>query len=222
MGGRHAGAAAAAAVRALADDARATPIAADQARRSPPLRRGRRRARRRKALSDNSAPPPSEEGEGGVPVCPANAEAPDTMHASASVPGTAWATLDAVDLVAELRCPVPTLQDVPPFMRPPIRMALLFLLAPRMLLARTTQRGAQGRQELLARAKAFQQGDWARFLGEVRRAASSFRKSGAQSADAETLAERKREQACTKVKAGELSRARQLLTAAELAPGSEE
>ncbi|CAE7030350.1 unnamed protein product [Symbiodinium sp. CCMP2592] len=125
----YAGAAAAAAARALADDVRAAPIAADQARRSPPLRRGRRRARRRNALSDNSAPPPSEEGEGGVPVCPANAEAPDTMHASASVPETAWATVDAVDLVAELRCPVPTLQDVPPFMRPAIRTALVTALS---------------------------------------------------------------------------------------------
>ena len=43
----------------------------------------------------------------------------------------------------------------------------------------------------------------------------------ARSLDAEILAERKREQACKKVRAGELSRARQLLTAAELAPGNE-
>ncbi|OLP97981.1 132 kDa protein [Symbiodinium microadriaticum] len=91
-----------------------------------------------------------------------------------------------------------------------------------MLLARTTQRGAQGRQELLARAAAFQRGDWALLLDEARRAGSCRPQSGAQSLDAETVAERKREQACTKVRAGELSRARQLLTAAEIAPGNED
>ena len=103
-----------------------------------------------------------------------------------------------------------------------LRAWKLFLLAPRMLLARTTQRGAQGRQELLARAAAFQRGDWALLLDEARRAGSCRPQSGAQSLDAETVAERKREQACTKVRAGELSRARQLLTAAELAPGNED
>jgi len=39
--------------------------------------------------------------------------------------------------------------------------------------------------------------------------------------DAEAVAERKCEQACAKVRKGELSRARHLLTAAELAPGNE-
>ena len=63
-----------------------------------------------------------------------------------------------VDLAVQLRCFVPTLQDVPPFMRPTVRMALvyteshtpdvasasrvwkLFLLASRMFLARTAHR----------------------------------------------------------------------------------
>ena len=93
--------------------------------------------------------------------------------------------MDGVDLSAELRRPVPTLQDVPPFMRAAVRRALvaaltressdpvglpacrawkLFLLAPRMLLARTDERGAQGRALLLARARAFEQGDWLRLL----------------------------------------------------------
>ena len=105
---------------------------------------------------------------------------------SAGIPATAWAALDAVDLVAEPQYPVPTLQDVPPFMRAAVRGALvtalsrlrrdyatttagdyaatsrawkLFLLSPRMLLARPTHQGADGRLELLERAAAFDRGD---------------------------------------------------------------
>ena len=77
------------------------------------------------------------------------------------------------------------LQDVPPFLRSPVRGALvlalnhvrsagdddratlrawkLFLLAPRMLLARPSiKHGLGGREELLSRAAAFQQGEWLR------------------------------------------------------------
>ena len=46
-----------------------------QAGRLPPTRRGRRQARRRHALCDHSTPP-SEDGEGGVPVCPTPVLAP--------------------------------------------------------------------------------------------------------------------------------------------------
>ena len=101
-----------------------------------------------------------------------------------------WLALDGVDLESELRHPTPTLQDAPPFMRAAVRGALvqalrqmrheharagaesegaarawkLFLLAPRMLLARTNQHGSQGRAELLGRAAAFQRGDWLQLL----------------------------------------------------------
>ena len=60
---------------------------------------------------------------------------------------------------------------------PTLRAWKLFLLAPRMLLARTTQRGAQGREELLARAAAFQRSDWARLLDEARQVGSRRRKN---------------------------------------------
>ena len=40
--------------------------------------------------------------------------APRPAHGPLQV---AWTALDAVDVTVELRCPVPTLQDVPPFMR---------------------------------------------------------------------------------------------------------
>ena len=158
----------------------------------------------------------------------------------------AWLALDTVDLAEELRCPVPTLQDVPPFMRAAVRAALttalqrlrdsaervpaldeapasrawkLFLLAPRMLLARTHLHGARGRDELLARAAAFRRREWAQLLVAARRS-TPVRKQRADVA-AEDVAERKREQACAKVRRGELSRARHILTAAELAPGNE-
>ena len=102
---------------------------------------------------------------------------------------------------------------------PASRAWRLFLLAPRMLLARTHLHGARGRDELLARAAAFRRGEWAQLLVAARRS-TPVRKQRADVA-AEDVAERKREQACAKVRRGELSRARRILTAAELAPGNE-
>ena len=156
------------------------------------------------------------------------------------------ASFDAVDLVAELQNPVPTLQDIPPFMRAAVRGALvralrrlrsdyattnagdfsatsrawkLFLLSPRMLLARPAHQGADGRAELLERAAAFDRGDWLQLLAAAR--ASHRRDLGGAAVDAEALEESKRNRACAKVRMGELTRARQVLTAAELAPGDE-
>jgi len=62
---------------------------------------------------------------------------------------------------------------------PALRAWKLFVLAPRMLLARTAHRGAQGRAELLARATAFQRGDWIALLEAARRATSQRRSVGA-------------------------------------------
>ena len=124
----YAGTTAAAADRTLADDAR-RPRGADIAgERSPASRRGRRRAGRR---HNPNAPRGDDSEEGGVPHCPAEAEPPSTA-ACASMPcisETSWAALDAVDLAEELRCPVPTMQDVPPFMRSAVRTALVTALS---------------------------------------------------------------------------------------------
>ena len=197
-----------------------------------------------------NAPPRSSTGDegNGVPTCPAAADelgaaAPATL---AGIPEAAWASLDAVDLVAELQNPVPTLQDIPPFMRAAVRGALvralrrlrsdyattnagdfsatsrawkLFLLSPRMLLARPAHQGADGRAELLERAAAFDRGDWLQLLAAAR--ASHRRDLGGAAVDAEALEESKRNRACAKVRMGELTRACQVLTAAELAPGNE-
>ena len=165
----YAGAMAAAAARSLADDARRTPDANEPVATT---RRRRRRARRHSAPREDPHPPPSTRDEhSGVPTCPAAA---DELGAGptaqpAGIPATAWAALDAVDLVAELQNPVPILQDVPPFMRAAVRGALvtalsrlrsdyatatagdyaatsrawkLSLLSPRMLLARPAHQGA--------------------------------------------------------------------------------
>ena len=61
-----------------------------------------------------------------VPACPPAAGDHDAAANAtpAGVPDAAWLALDTVDLAEELRCPVPTLQDVPPFMRAAVRAAL--------------------------------------------------------------------------------------------------
>ena len=89
---------------------------------------------------------------------------------SADTRAPCWQAFDEVDLQAELRCPVPTIQDVPAFMRDAVHAALVlalraiqrnsepcfrglealrawkvFMLAPRMLLARCGQQGRIGR-----------------------------------------------------------------------------
>ena len=94
----------------------------------------------------------------------------------------------------------------------------VFTLAPRMLLARTTHAGAQGRAELLGRAAAFQRGEWLRLLRSARRLRNPARDSPPAGHD--EITERKRQQACAKVRRGKLSRARKVLTATELAPGN--
>ena len=192
----------------------------------------------------HAAENPNNVHPGGIPEAPLTACPP----LAAATGDEALAALDDVDLTEELRHPVPTLQDAPPFLRASVQSALthalsrlraahaggqgngvaaaaaaarawkLFLLAPRMLLARPMQHGSQGRATLLARASAFQRGEWRQLLAAAR---SSGRPAAVPAElDAEVLAERRHLRACTKVRQGELSRARQVLTAAELTPGN--
>ena len=53
----------------------------------------------------------------GVPACSAGDHDAAATATQAGLPHAAGLALDAVDLAEELRSPVPTLQDVPPFMR---------------------------------------------------------------------------------------------------------
>ena len=157
--------------------ATAASVLADDARHehrpppAPPTTRGHGlRARRRSTA--RQAPSPSrgnaDEGCQGVPTCPAG----DGDDAATAKMRWTWPKS-----YEELRCPVPMLQDVPPFMRAAVRVSLttalqllrdccettpthdeapasrawrLFFLAPRMLLARTRLHGPQGRDELLS------------------------------------------------------------------------
>ena len=154
------GGALAAAAQTLADNVRAAfePLRDREDRRRRRQTRSRRHWRARQPNGDAN---PTDADPETVPTCPP----PATATSDA-----AWEALDDVDLSEELRHPVPTLQDVPPFMRAAVRSALttaltrlraahaagqgtaptasrawkLFLLAPRMLLTRSEQQGRSG------------------------------------------------------------------------------
>ena len=108
-----------------------------------------------------------------------------------------WEDLDRIELQAELRRPLPTLQDVPPFLRAGVRRALVFalqavraadvgegaaegitparawtflfwfLLTPRLLLARPGTDGAAGRRALKDRLERYERGDWPESLRDL-------------------------------------------------------
>ncbi|CAK0900915.1 unnamed protein product, partial [Prorocentrum cordatum] len=170
---------------------------------------------------------------------PAQAPAPSNGPTEES-----WAALGSIDLQQELRRFVPTLQNVPRFLRAETRMAFttalkrikrghdqgnqatthqgwtLFLLAPRLLLSKPKGADAEGRQELLERAQRFRQGDWLALLHEANTTAGA--RAAPRPATEVQQQERRREQACAHVRNGNPSRGRQVLTAAAIAPGNGE
>ena len=106
----------AAAALALAEDVRAIH---GQRAQPPPIpsrrrgRRGRGRGRGGRAVAEHRATGASDDD-----ACPG-------LAATTGVPASAWEALDAIDLQVELPRPVPTLQDVPPFLRAAVKTALL-------------------------------------------------------------------------------------------------
>ena len=88
-----------------------------------------------------------------------------------------------------------------------------------MLLARPAHQGADGRAELLERAAAFDRGDWLQLLEAAR--AHRRQAVARPTVEAEALETGRQDRACAKVRMGELTRARQVLTASKLAPGDE-
>ena len=94
----------------------------------------------------------------------------------------------------------------------------LFVLAPRMLLARCDQQRRIGRAELLERVAAFQRGDWLRLLTRSR---DRSQHGPRRDRDPHASMLRRHESACALVRRGEVSRARHVLTAGPLAPGDE-
>ncbi|CAE7915925.1 unnamed protein product, partial [Symbiodinium sp. KB8] len=104
-------------------------------------------------------------------------------------------------------------------MRAAVRGALVTALSRLRNDYATATAGADGRAELLERAAAFDRGDWLQLLEAAR--AHRRRAVARPTVEAEALETGKRDRACAKVRMGELTRARQVLTASELAPGDE-
>ena len=90
----------------------------------------------------------------------------------------------------------------------------LFLLVPRLLLIRTRETGPAGRTALLQRLQAFEAGRWCELLDAAMPSTAQPQRS--PGSDVERMTER----ACAQVRRGELSRARQTLTSAPLAPSN--
>ena len=88
----------------------------------------------------------------------------------------------------------------------------LFLLLPRLLLARSDQTGADGRAALMRRIDLFRQGrfDESHAHSAAEHVQAHPRRRAEDNEEARAAA------ACTKVRRGQLSRARQMLTAAFL------
>ena len=90
-----------------------------------------------------------------------------------------------------------------------------------MLLRPIKQQGKEGARELNDRAARFFAGDWLALLEDAREAAPPPRRATPPLPDAADQHQR-RAKACSQVKLGEVSRARQALLAATLAPGTED
>ena len=230
------------ATAANAGDASAAPAGTLTARQHLPRRR--RGARGSGAAAPQPGPPAPEEDHAasasdGADIATA---APPANSAGTAVALTraAGSWLDGLDLSAEFRNPVPTLQTVPRFLITGVRHALvaalgairaahegrdeaarvrawkLFLLLPRLLLARSAQIGADGRAALMRRIELFRQGrvDELHAQSAAEHEQAHPRRRGGDNEEARAAA------ACAKVRRGQLSRARQMLTAAALAPGN--
>ncbi|CAE7568781.1 unnamed protein product [Symbiodinium natans] len=206
--------------------------------------RGRRRGRGRGVPPASGARQRDHDSSGSdtaaAPV-PDHAQVPDRQPVSLpDFPRAAWQWLDGLDLLAELRRQVPTLHTVPRFLAAGVRHALvsalqairvahegrddvacvrawkLFLLLPRLLLARCVETGGEGRAVLLRRVQLFREGRWDSLHGQLGAVPSRTRQPTTPDAS-----EARAAAACARVRRGELSRARQVLTAAALAPGDE-
>ena len=205
----------------------------------PPDERGPRLALSH--AEDDSAARPAQ-----APSAAAPADSEDPATAPSNVPAAAWAQLDGIDLQTEFAIRLPTMQSVPAFLRPGIRQAYtcslralrdahspagevqqarawkLFLLVPRRLLCRARVTGSTGREALLQRVRDFLAGRWTALLAAARDAADQHGLAPTAHADDDDAASlRRREAACAHVRRGEVSRGRTVLTAAALAPGTE-
>ena len=161
-----------------------------------------------------------------------------------SLPRAAREWLDGIRLDEEFRCRVPTMRSVPAFLAPGIRRAFvaaltevqaahgqageqrvlrawkLFFLLPRLLLTPSQQTGPQGRSCLLRRLELFRLGEWRELHRQSRLV--QVPPPPVEGPNDTAHEDSRASKACALVRRGELSRARQVLTAAQLAPGTEE
>lgn len=153
-------------------------------------------------------------------------------------PRVSWERWAAVDFEAALREPVLTMKEPPRWFRGSLQRAYgialeewqrnnstaswaLFLFVPRLLLTPTSKKGVEGRDELTRRFDRFLRGEWAELMAETQvPARQQQRPRGKEEEEPAAAMERKLEAACNKVRQGEVSRARQLLTSSGLAPGN--
>ena len=200
-----------------------------------------RRMRRRRTHGVPRDSGPDEDGAASVSDCAASAPShPPHSFAGTGISGDAARWLDDLDLLAEFRRRVPTLQTVPRFLVTGVRRAFvaaldairsahvgrvevkrvrawkLFFMLPRLLLARCPQAGTEGRAVLMRRLQLLQQGNLVALHAQTPTAGPSEARSRA-----DLGGDPARAAASAKVKRGQLSRARQLLTAAALAPGDD-
>ncbi len=147
--------------------------------------------------------------------------------------------MDEADLQALLRQRALTFQSVPAFLRGPFRRAVrraltatqtsgddeeqqtrgwkLLLLVPRVLLRKSLGQKAAPKDELLDQLPRFEAGEWAQLLAEILVPRNTTRGGDAE-ADRD---ERRCERALALVRQGEVSAARQALTASDVAPGTQ-
>lgn len=153
-----------------------------------------------------------------------------------AIPAASWAWLDTPGLLDSTTTTPPLIRTPPRFLHTALRKCLLvplrvltqprvtaaqqaqawtlLLLLPRLLLHRTTT-GADGRAALLKRADDFLSGRWALLYAAA--ASAALPPAGASRTP---TADATRARAVALVRAGDLSRARQALTSAALAPGT--
>ncbi len=167
---------------------------------------------------------------------------PGADRLPAEPPAEAWDFLDGVDLLEEFRVRRCMLKSCPRFMRGRFRHAQrialeamdsasragdaqaeerawkLFGLLAILLLHRASSRGSVGKAELEHRCTLFSQGHWGALLAASKHVQSS---SSQRQRTPEEERRHRHNMACAKVRLEECRKARQVLTSAALAPGTQ-
>ena len=216
--------------------------------RLPPAPSARSRARPARRPEDTQCPYPVQEAErlsnDENLACTAENRQHQRTRDSDDPLGQCWEQLESIDLPAEVRLSVATLQNVPRALRGRMRHAwgialrrlrtlhemqvpseeakvrawTLFLLLPRMLLHRPRAVNYLPWEDLCRRFERFERGEWLSLIEEAR--GSSRGAGGRSRAPGPNPVSTRLEQAQRKVQLGEPSHARRVLTAQALAPGT--